>query len=40
VQTFEGGKTRMPSIAEQQRPDLMIVDGMCCDRPTWRRWSR
>jgi pilus assembly protein CpaE len=31
VQTFEGGKTRMPSIAEQHRPDLMIVDGMCCD---------
>jgi pilus assembly protein CpaE len=31
VQTFEGGKTRMPSIAEQHRPDLMIVDGMCCE---------
>lgn len=31
VQTFEGGKTRMPTIAEQERPDLMIVDGMCCD---------
>ncbi|MCT9812075.1 AAA family ATPase [Acidovorax sp. Be4] len=31
VQTFEGGKTRMPTIAEQERPDLMLVDGMCCD---------
>lgn len=31
VQTFEGGKTRMPVIAEQELPDLMIVDGMCCD---------
>lgn len=31
VWTFEGGKTRMPAIAEQERPDLMIVDGMCCD---------
>jgi len=31
VQTFEGGKTRMPTIAEQELPDLMIVDGMCCD---------
>lgn len=31
VQTFEGGKTRMPTIAEQEQPDLMIVDGMCCD---------
>lgn len=31
VQTFEGGKTRMPTIAEQELPDLIIVDGMCCD---------
>lgn len=31
VRTFEGGKTRMPAIAEQERPDLMVVDGMCCD---------
>ena len=31
VRTFEGGKTRMPAIAEQELPDLMIVDGMCCD---------
>ena len=31
VRTFEGGKTRMPTIAEQERPDLMVVDGMCCD---------
>ena len=31
VRTFEGGKMRMPAIAEQERPDLMVVDGMCCD---------
>jgi pilus assembly protein CpaE len=27
----EGGKTRMRAIAESDGPDLMIVDGMCCD---------
>jgi pilus assembly protein CpaE len=31
VLSFEGGKTRMPAVAEQERPDLMVVDGMCCD---------
>ncbi len=31
VRTFEGGKTRMPAIAEQEQPDLMVVDGMCCE---------
>lgn len=31
VHVFEGGKTRMPAIAEHERPDLMMVDGMCCD---------
>ena len=28
---FEGGKTKMRLVAEQERPDLMLVDGMCCD---------
>lgn len=28
---FEGGKSRMRSVAEEERPDLMLVDGMCCD---------
>ncbi|MEJ6022101.1 AAA family ATPase [Ramlibacter sp. PS4R-6] len=27
----EGGKSRMRAIADDERPDLMIVDGMCCD---------
>ncbi|MFC5605420.1 AAA family ATPase [Variovorax soli] len=31
VQSFEGGKSRMAPVAEQSRPDLMLVDGMCCD---------
>ncbi|GAB2476527.1 AAA family ATPase [Comamonas humi] len=31
VLSFDGGKTRMPMIAERERPDLMVVDGMCCD---------
>ena len=26
-----GGKSRMREIAELERPDLMLVDGMCCD---------
>lgn len=26
-----GGKSRMREIAEQDAPDLMLVDGMCCD---------
>lgn len=28
---FEGGKSRMREIAERDQPDLMLVDGMCCD---------
>ena len=28
---IDGGKSKMRVIAEQQQPDLMIVDGMCCD---------
>jgi pilus assembly protein CpaE len=27
----DGGKSRMRAIAEQEVPDLMLVDGMCCD---------
>jgi pilus assembly protein CpaE len=29
--TFEGGKSRMREVAERERHDLMLVDGMCCD---------
>ena len=28
---IEGGKTKMRVVAEQEHPDLMLVDGMCCD---------
>lgn len=28
---IDGGKTRMRAVAEQHYPDLMLVDGMCCD---------
>src|SRR5205814_1072200 len=28
---FEGGKSRMREVAEQEQPDLMVVDGICCD---------
>lgn len=31
VQSFEGGKSRMAPVAQESRPDLMLVDGMCCD---------
>ena len=31
VVLIDGGKTRMRSVAEQDPPDLMLVDGMCCD---------
>jgi pilus assembly protein CpaE len=31
IVTAEGGKSRMRSIAEQAQPDLIVVDGMCCD---------
>ena len=28
---IEGGKTKMRLVAEEEAPDLMLVDGMCCD---------
>lgn len=28
---IQGGKSRMREIAEQERPDMMFVEGMCCD---------
>ena len=28
---FEGGKSRMREIAEREQPNLMLVDGICCD---------
>lgn len=31
VVLVDGGKSRMRAVAEQERPDLMLVDGMCCD---------
>jgi pilus assembly protein CpaE len=31
VIAIEGGKTRMRAVAEEEHPDLMLVDGMCCD---------
>ncbi|OUL98491.1 AAA family ATPase [Variovorax sp. JS1663] len=31
VVLVEGGKSRMRQVAEQEQPELMIVDGMCCD---------
>ncbi len=31
VTLAEGGKSRMQAIAEREQPDLMLVDGMCCD---------
>lgn len=31
VVTVEGGKTKMRGVAEQASPDLMLVEGMCCD---------
>lgn len=31
VLRFDGGKSRMREIAEQEHPELMLVDGMCCD---------
>ncbi|MGZ5181872.1 MAG: AAA family ATPase [Ramlibacter sp.] len=31
VVTVEGGKTKMRAIAEQDAPDLILVEGMCCD---------
>ena len=31
VTLIDGGKSRMRAVAEQDKPELMIVDGMCCD---------
>jgi pilus assembly protein CpaE len=31
VSLIDGGKSRMRAVADQERPDLMLVDGMCCD---------
>jgi pilus assembly protein CpaE len=31
VLLFEGGKSRMRDVAERDEPQLMLVDGMCCD---------
>lgn len=31
VSLFEGGKSRMREIAERVQPDLVLVEGMCCD---------
>jgi len=28
---IDGGKSRMRAVAEEEQPDLMLVDGMCCD---------
>jgi pilus assembly protein CpaE len=28
---YEGGKSRMRDVAERDEPELMLVDGMCCD---------
>ena len=31
VVLVDGGKSRMHLVAEKEHPDLMLVDGMCCD---------
>jgi pilus assembly protein CpaE len=31
VVLVEGGKSKMRAVAEQEHPDLMVIDGMCCD---------
>ena len=31
VVLVNGGKTRMRAVAEDEQPDLMVVEGMCCD---------
>ncbi len=31
VSLIDGGKSRMRLVAEQEQPDLMLIDGMCCD---------
>lgn len=27
----DGGKSKMRAVAEQEQPDIMLVEGMCCD---------
>lgn len=31
VSVIEGGKSKMREAAEQERPDVILVEGMCCD---------
>ena len=31
VALVEGGMNKLRSVVEQQRPDLVLVEGMCCD---------
>jgi pilus assembly protein CpaE len=31
VSPFEGGKSRMQWVVERSAPELLLVDGMCCD---------
>jgi pilus assembly protein CpaE len=31
VTCHEGGKARLRQVAENERPDLVLADGMCCD---------
>lgn len=31
VTLVEGGMNKLRAVAEQQRPDLVLVEGMCCD---------
>ena len=31
VSLFEGGKSRMQWVVEKAAPELLLVDGMCCD---------
>jgi len=32
VSVTEGGKSRVAAVAEQERPDLLLLDGVCCDQ--------
>ncbi len=31
VTLVDGGKSKMRTVAEQEQPDLLLVEGMCCD---------
>lgn len=31
VLLYEGGKSRMEEVAAREEPDMMLVDGICCD---------